>query len=210
MTRVKICGIKRLEDARAAIAAGADFLGFVFYRTSTRFVDPETACAIVATCRAELDGPWQTVAVFANPSPDEVRAAVRSGCFDWIQLSGEETPEFCQAIDRPIIKGLRFAGPTTIETVRADRYAGARYLLDANVPGRFGGTGLSFDWSAVAEVAPTCFLAGGLSVRNVGRAVVQVRPWGVDVSSGVERNGVKDPELIRAFVAEVRAVDRAS
>jgi phosphoribosylanthranilate isomerase len=204
MTRVKVCGVKTLVAARAALRAGADFLGFVFYPPSPRFVTLAEAVAVVRACRAEFGAGWQAVAVFANPSPGEVERVLATGDFDWVQLSGDETPEFCASVPRPVLRGLRVEGDATLEAVRANRYRAARYLLDAHVPGRFGGTGQSYDWARVAPVAGECFLAGGLTPANVGRAIAVARPWGVDVSSGVERDGEKDPELIAAFLAAVR------
>lgn len=217
MTMVKVCGIKRLEHARACILAGADFLGFVFWPRSRRFVEARTAREIIEACRAdaELAGrPWKAVGVFVDPPPDLVDAVVRECGLDYVQLSGDESPDLCRQMPVPVIKGVRLPPGSgepdagTIGRLSAARYGVERLLIDSLVPGHYGGTGVVHDWHAARSLASEAFLAGGLTPKNVARAIRVARPWGVDVSSGVERDGEKDADLIRQFIREVRRVDR--
>ncbi len=217
MTRVKVCGIKRLEHAMASILAGADFLGFVFWPRSRRFIEARTAREIIETCRADpaLAGrTWKAVGVFVDPAPDVVDAVVRECGLDYVQLSGDESPDLCRQMPVPVIKGVRLplhageADAETMEKLSAARYGVERLLIDSQVPGHYGGTGVAHDWRAARPLAKNAFLAGGLTPQNVARAIRIARPWGVDVSSGVERDGEKDADLIRQFIQEVRCVDR--
>jgi phosphoribosylanthranilate isomerase len=203
-TRVKICGITRVEDARAAAAHGADAIGLIFYAPSPRYVAPERAREIVAS----LPPLVTPVAVFVNPSRAEVEAALGAGAA-LLQFHGDEEPAFCGSFERPYIKAARIRpGLNLLEYLSP--YAAARaWMLDAYHDELWGGTGGAFDWSIVpARTARPIFLSGGLTAANVGDAVRRVRPYGVDVSTGVESSkGVKDAAKIAAFIAGVRNAD---
>lgn len=203
-TRVKICGITRTQDAVAAAEAGADAIGLVFYPPSPRFLSIERAIQI----RDELPPFVQTVALFVNPersAVDEVLARVRPSM---LQFHGEETPDFCAAFGVPWIKACRVRpGVDLLEYFRS--YPGAAgWLADAFVEG-YGGAGQSFDWSLVpAQRDRPLVLSGGLTKENAAQAVRRVRPWALDVSSGVESaKGIKDAAMIAAFIQEVRNAD---
>lgn len=204
-TTIKICGISELRSGQAAIDAGARYLGFVFYPPSIRFLEVEAAARLIGDLRDARPEGWQAVGVFVN-EPLETIARARDACrLDVVQLNGEEPPEYIRRIHGPVFKAVRYrrgeAFPTT-----ADLNA-ERILLDANVPGRYGGTGVTYDWAEVRSAVADGFLAGGLAPDNVTQALKRARPWGVDVSSGVERDGVKSVELIERFIAAVRAFD---
>ncbi|MBN8249482.1 MAG: phosphoribosylanthranilate isomerase [Verrucomicrobia bacterium] len=211
-TRVKICGITRAEDARIAVDAGADALGFVFAPESPRRVTPETAAMLV-------DGlpPFVArVALFVDARPDAVRSVLERARLDTVQFHGDESPEVCRAFrDRfRVIKALRVRGPETLEAVAAYRGSVDAILLDAWVPGVAGGTGARFDWNlavAAGQSGLPVVLAGGLNPGNVAGAIEQVRPFAVDVSSGVEASpGHKDPARLRAFLEAVSAMRPAT
>lgn len=211
MTLVKICGIRALDHARAALDSGADFLGFIFYRPSHRYVEPADVGEIVAACRASHGGvdSWKAVGVFVDEPLDVVNEVVGLARLDVAQLCGSETAEFCRAVRAPVLRAVHVAGDGSASLeLRSETLGAWRLLLDAKVDGMYGGTGCTFPWSAVRQPAAEGFLAGGLNLGNVGVAIAQARPWAVDVSGGVERERVKDPELIREFVEEVRRVDR--
>lgn len=203
-TRIKICGITRGEDAYAAAEAGADAIGLVFYPPSPRFLGIEQA----RTLRNSLSPFVTSVALFVNPDRAEVERVLGEVRPDMLQFHGEETPAFCEAFGVPYIKACRVKeGVDLLEYLRP--YTGASgWLADAYVEG-YGGGGTRFDWSMVpAERARPLILSGGLSPENVGEAIRRVRPWGVDVSSGVEAApGIKDAKRIAAFIAEVRNAD---
>ena len=199
MVRVKICGIKRLEDALVAIDAGADALGLNFWRPGRRYIAPETARAI---CRALP--PFVTrVGVFADEEPETIRKIAEMCGLDALQLHGEETPEVCRQFDRPVIKGIKVRDASSLR--RLAGYRVAAFLLDAHVPGEMGGTGRTFDWSLVVDAkgAGPVILSGGLTPDNVTAAMRAAAPYAVDVASGVETEGEKDPTKIRAFIARV-------
>ena len=214
-TRIKICGITREQDLQAAVAAGADALGFVFYPKSPRYVTPERAGEL---CR--LLPPFVgAVALFVNPTLDDVQAVAARMPLGLIQFHGDETPQQCAAIaaavQRPFVRAFRVKPDTPpaalLEYELAYRAASPWFsslLLDAYVDA-YGGAGKVFDWSLIPEeLAPRVVLSGGLSVQNVVEATVRVRPFAVDVSSGVEAaKGIKDARLIAAFSAAVRAAD---
>ena len=209
-TRVKICGIRTLEQADAALGAGADYLGFIFYRPSHRYVEPARVGEIVAACRARHGGPdrWQAVGVFVDEPLETVTGAVDAAGLDLVQLCGSEDRAFAARVGRPVVRVVHVGRDGTFASLPDPAVHGAqRLLLDTKMEGRFGGTGTTYAWDAVRDVAATSFLAGGLTPDNVGDAVRAARPWAVDVSSGVERDKVKDPALIRAFIEEVRRVD---
>jgi phosphoribosylanthranilate isomerase len=195
--RVKICGITRLEDALAAVRLGADALGFNFWPGSKRYLPPAAARPIVRALP-----PFVTaVGVFVDPSREEALAAAEASGVQLLQLHGDEPPALCAMLPLPVLKGLRVGGPEALEAL--DRYPGvAGFLLDAASPG-YGGSGQVFDWSLAARAAAraTVVLAGGLTPANVAAAVRAVRPWAVDVASGVESApGVKDHDLMSRFV----------
>ena len=192
---VKICGITRLEDAEAAVEAGASAIGFVFWPKSPRFIDPHRARAIAARLR-----PFVTpVGLFVNQPREHVTAVASLVRLGAVQLHGDETPEFAESIAAPVIRAL------PIEKVDAWP-EGTTLLLDAHDPVQRGGTGRTIDWTAAAAIASRrrVLLAGGLTPENVAEAIAQVRPFGVDVSSGVERApGIKDHQRLRALFEAV-------
>jgi phosphoribosylanthranilate isomerase len=195
-TRVKICGVTRREDALLAARLGADALGLNFWPGSKRYVHPEAARAIVRA----LPPLVVAVGVFVNPTRDEVLRAVEASGVGVAQLHGDEPPELCASLPCPVIKAFRVSGPASLAALAAYDVQGV--LLDAPAPG-YGGSGMTFDWALAAEVAASrpILLAGGLSPDNVAAAIRAVRPWGVDVASGVEASpGVKDPEKLRRFI----------
>jgi phosphoribosylanthranilate isomerase len=202
MTRVKICGITRPEDAQAAARAGADAIGLVFFAKSPRNVEIEQAASI-----ANALPPFVTsVALFVNPQADHVVTVLQRVRPDVLQFHGEESPEFCRSFGVPYLKAVRVR-PETDLLQSAALYADAQgLLLDAWSAGAHGGTGERFDWSLIpADLPKSPILAGGLSPANVRLAIETVKPWAVDVSSGVEAaKGIKDAALIAAFMKEVR------
>ncbi len=200
-TRVKICGITRLEDALAAAGAGADALGFVFYPPSPRNIEVERAAEITAALPPFVT----TVALFVNADAETIAEVVRKARIDLLQFHGNECPDYCAQHGRPWIKAIRMKEGVDPEA-EARRYAGAQaLLLDAYRPGVPGGTGEAFDWDRIpSSLAPRIVLAGGLTPENVTEAVRRVRPWAVDVSGGVEAApGVKDADKIERFLRGV-------
>lgn len=200
-TAVKICGITNCDDARAAADAGAHALGFVFCAASPRFVAPAAAGKIIHTLPPFL----MTVGLFVNPGADEVERALADAPLNLLQFHGEETPEFCAQFGVPYIKAVRVQ-PGVDLLQYAQRYRAARgLLLDAFVEGTHGGTGRVFDWALIPRELPLAIiLSGGLNPSNVALAIERVRPYAVDVSSGVESSpGVKDVVKIAAFMKEV-------
>jgi phosphoribosylanthranilate isomerase len=203
-TRVKICGITRAADARAAAQAGADAIGLVFYPPSPRFLSLERATEI----RDALPPFVQTVALFVNPDGAQVAQVIGTVKPSLLQFHGEESPAFCAEFGVPYVKACRMKpGIDALKYLRPFSRASA-WLFDSHVP-EFGGVGESFDWSLVPRLPERhVILSGGLSAANVAQAVRRVRPWGVDVSSGVESaKGIKDAGKIAAFIAEVRNAD---
>jgi phosphoribosylanthranilate isomerase len=203
-TRVKICGITRPADARAAAEAGADAIGFVFYPPSPRFLSVERALEI----RDALPPFVQTVALFVNPDAAQVAQVLGRLRPAALQFHGDETPEFCAQFGTPFIKACRVKpGVDLLKYLRP--FSGAMaWLLDSYVEA-YGGVGESFDWSLVpAGLDRPIILSGGLGRGNVAEAIRRVKPWGVDVSSGVESaKGIKDAAKIAAFIEEVRNAD---
>lgn len=203
-TRVKICGITRPQDAEAAARAGADAIGLVFYGPSPRNVTIRQAIAV----RQALPPFVQTVALFVNPSAEEVRAVVEQVGPGLLQFHGEETRAFCSGFAQPYIKACRVrAGVDLLEYFREFPDT-AGWLVDAWVEG-YGGAGQRFDWDLIpAQRGKPLVLSGGLTPENAGQAVRKVRPWAVDVSSGVESaKGIKDAAKIAAFIQEVHHAD---
>ncbi len=201
MVKIKICGITRLDDALHACACGADALGLVFYPKSPRCVTPEQARAIVAALP-----PFVTaVGLFVNEQPQTVRELADFCGLDVIQLHGDETPGSCNFSPRRTIKALRVRDAASL--AGHGEFQVSALLLDAWAPDAYGGTGHSFNWDMAAGVARQrpVILAGGLTPENVAKAVATVRPYAVDVSSGVEVSpGRKDPEKVAAFIRQAR------
>jgi phosphoribosylanthranilate isomerase len=206
-TRVKICGITRIPDAAAAARAGADAIGLVFYPPSPRFLSIERAREI----RDALPPFVQTVALFVNADAAQVAQVIGRVHPALLQFHGDESPEFCAQFGLPFVKAYRVrsgvsAAVSALEYLRPFSGAAA-WLFDSHVP-EYGGVGESFDWSLVPATDKPVILSGGLSQANVAAAIRRVKPWGVDVSSGVESaKGLKDAGKIAAFIAEVRNAD---
>lgn len=209
MTHIKICGLTTLEDAETAAAAGADLLGFLFYPRSPRALRPEQAAPIVQAVRERFPH-VQCVGVFVGEPLQVVCETVRRCNLHAVQLHGDEPPEMVAGLIArgiPVIKAFRVRDRASLAAVAS--YRPTLVLLDAYVPGRPGGTGQAFPWRWLrqATLPAPLLLAGGLTPENVAEAIRQVRPWGVDVSSGVERApGRKDPVRVRQFVAAVQEV----
>jgi phosphoribosylanthranilate isomerase len=201
--RVKICGITRLQDLHAACEAGADALGFVFYEKSPRHVSIATAAALVR----DLPPFVQSVGLFVNAEPAFIEAVLQAVPLDLLQFHGDETPADCMRYGRPYIKAVRVTPSTDLLKCAADFETARGLLLDAYVPGVPGGTGERFDWSLIPPDLPKpVILSGGLTPANVAEAVQRVRPWAVDVSSGVEAaKGIKDPHHVAQFIAKAKA-----
>jgi len=235
MTLVKLCGMRTLADARAAADAGADVLGFTFYVGSRRAITPEEACAVIASLRAERGPQPYICGLFVNAAAAAVQAIAALCSLDLVHYAGDEAPETIATAGLPGLKTFR---PTLDESAasfaaRLAPYRAAVHslppgpfgqplipLLDAAVPGHYGGTGAVSDWKLCAEITrhscqqegigrtPHVFLAGGLTPDNVGAAVRMAHPWGVDVASGIESvPGVKDAARMAAFVRAVHAAD---
>ncbi|MBI3284510.1 MAG: phosphoribosylanthranilate isomerase [Burkholderiales bacterium] len=217
-TRIKICGLTRAEDVREVAAAGADALGFVFYPASPRYVSPSAAAALIGAMP-----PFVTaVGLFVNATPEELLTALTQVPLQLLQFHGDESPEQCRrlaaAAKLPFMRAYRVQPDTTaadlLECEDAYRKASPLFrglLLDTFVEG-FGGSGKVFDWSLIPkELAPRVVLSGGLSVQNATDAVSRIRPFAVDISSGVElAKGIKDIAKVRAFVEAVRLADQAA
>jgi phosphoribosylanthranilate isomerase len=212
-TRVKICGITRVDDGVAAALAGADAIGLVFWSGTPRCVALDQARAIANALPAFVT----VVGLFVDPTPDAVRATLAAVPLDLLQFHGDEPPDFCASFGRPYVKAVPVK-PGVDLLHYAGRYASARgWLFDAFQPGGLpGGTGTTFDWHEVpGGLTRPLILSGGLTPQNVGAAIRIVRPWAVDVSSGVEvtgddgkpKKGVKSPPKIAAFIREVRNAD---
>lgn len=200
--KVKICGITNLEDAKAAIDAGADALGFMFFEQSVRAVTIETVAAIVP----ELS-PWvMRVGVFVDPEPELVFAAIQRCGLNLLQFHGNESPEFCAQFGVMSMKAFRIKDATSLDALPS--YSTDALLLDSYVAGKQGGTGEKFNWDLAIEAKKLnkpIFLAGGLTPENVADAVRKVEPFAVDVSSGVELSpGKKDHQKIHSFISAVR------
>lgn len=200
--RVKICGITRLQDLHAACEAGADALGFVFYAKSPRHVSIATAAALLR----ELPPFVQGVGLFVNAEPAFIESVLQAVPLDLLQFHGDETPADCARFGRPYIKAVRVNRETDLLKCAADFDAARGLLLDAYVPGVPGGTGERFDWRLIPPNLPKpVVLSGGLTPDNVAEAVQGVRPWAVDVSSGVEATkGIKDAHKIAQFIANAK------
>ena len=204
-TRIKICGITREQDIHAVANGGVDALGLVFYEKSPRHVGVDQAAKL-----ARAVPPFVTVVgLFVNPSVDYVREVLAKVPLDVLQFHGEESPEFCGQFGRPYLKAIRVKPGGDLVQCAASYKSAQGLLLDAYVEGTQGGTGESFDWALIPQNLPLpVILSGGLHAGNVAEAIKQVRPYAVDVSSGVEAaKGIKDAAKIAAFIKEVKNVD---
>jgi len=213
LTKVKICGITEVSYAQAAIEAGADLIGVVL-APSPRRVSYEKAGEIAAAVKKHN---LPAVGVFVNMPAATVNTVASACGLDWVQLSGNENWEYCQQIEKPVIKAIHISPSLSERELLAEMENGQKmpgslsliYLLDTFVEDKYGGTGQAFAWEiarrAVAKYP--VIIAGGLQPENVGEVVSDLRPWGVDVSSGVESQGVKDVEKIKAFIQAARSAD---
>lgn len=200
-TKIKLCGLSRLRDIRAANALRPDFVGFVFALNSRRYVSPQQAKSL----KRRLAPGIQAVGIFVNEEVERVAALLGSGVIDLAQLHGAEDNGYIRRLraltDKPVIQAFRVRSE---EDVRRAADSGADHiLLDAGA-----GTGTVFDWRLLRQIRRPYFLAGGLGLHNVEKAVEELHPYGVDVSSGIETDGVKDPDKMAAFVAAVRKEGR--
>jgi phosphoribosylanthranilate isomerase len=204
-TRIKICGLTRTQDALEAARLGVDALGLVFYPPSSRALDLDQAQRI----RDVLPAFVQTVGLFVNPTQDEVETVLCRMPELVLQFHGDESHAFCAGFGRPYLKALPMGGQGVDPNLAASHHPHASgFLLDSHAPGAVGGTGAVFDWSMIPVFERPLILAGGLHPSNVAEAVRLVRPWAVDVSSGVESApGVKDFIKMAEFVDEVRYAD---
>ncbi len=211
MTKIKICGIKTLTDALNAIEAGADYLGFNFYPKSVRFIEKETCAEITSVLKREYPQ-IRLVGVFVNSPVGDVKNILETCHLDLAQLHGDETPEMLESLNGKAFKAIRL----TSESAETSVYPFLKsalspaILIDAAVKGIYGGSGVTADWSVAAELAKKypLLLAGGLTPENVADAVRQVKPWGVDVASGVESApGEKDAAKMIQFVKEVKRME---
>jgi phosphoribosylanthranilate isomerase len=205
MLKIKICGITNLDDALAAADAGADALGFNFYKKSPRYIEPEKATEIIA----QLPPFMMPVGVFVNEREDRIREIQHKTCIQAIQLHGDESPEFCQRFENRVIKAFQVKDKESLKVMA--HYRVGAFLLDSYHEGLRGGTGVTFDWhlAVVAKTFGKIILAGGLTPENVAEAVKLVQPYAVDVAGGVEKEkGIKDHAKIKKFITEVRRASR--
>ena len=220
MTKIKICGIKTVTDALAAIHAGADYLGFNFYPKSARFIEKESCAEITSVLKKDYPR-IKLVGVFVNSPVEDVNDILETCSLDLAQLHGDETPEMVKAFNGKAFKAIRLSSETSVypflKSVSESVHPFAKqsvdnpaFLVDAAVKGLYGGSGVTADWSAAAELAKKypLLLAGGLTAENVAEAVGRVKPWGVDVASGVESApGEKDAGKMVEFVKEVKRLE---
>lgn len=220
MTKVKICGLRGVDNALVAAKAGADFLGIVFEPRSRRFLGVEEARDLVRSFRAQWhEGEPRWVGVFANQPLEEVNHLLSYCDLDMAQLSGHESLEYCGHLVRPTLKVFHVRNDAPAQEVTEEvrrsltmyQERGHMCMLDTFKPGVLGGTGQVFDWEVAQRLARdySFLLAGGLSPENVAEAIEQVKPWGVDVSSGIETDGQKDATKIAQFIVRVRRTDEA-
>jgi phosphoribosylanthranilate isomerase len=206
MTKIKICGIKTINHAVAAMDAGADLIGFNFYRKSPRYVEVGICRNIMSVVRQ--DGRAKSIGVFVNASVGEILATMDTLGLNLAQLHGDETVEMLNQLDGKAFKAFRGIPEDVDGFARSESPA---FLVDASVKGLYGGSGVTADWDGAAELAKKypLLLAGGLTPKNVAEAVRRVKPWGVDVASGVESApGEKDARKMKAFVRAVRSESR--
>jgi phosphoribosylanthranilate isomerase len=202
MVRIKICGITNLEDALLAADLGANALGFIFYAKSPRCVAPEAAREIIR----QLPPFVLSVGVFVNEEAARVRDLAARVGLDWVQLHGQEPPDYCRSLGRRVLKGFRIQDEKSLKDLEAYHGAVQALLLDTYKKGQTGGTGETFDWELArrAQSYGPIVLAGGLTAANVAQAIKTVQPQAVDVASGVEAApGKKDPEKLKAFFSAI-------
>ena len=201
IVKVKICGITNLEDASAAMDMGADLLGFNFYPASPRFITVEKASQIISKLPAFVD----VAGVFVNASLEQIKETISRCQLDWVQLHGDESPEFCRSLlslHVRTMKGLRIRGPNDIK--EAENYFTDAILLDAYRAKKYGGTGESFDWNIIGHIGKRVFLAGGINPENAA-AAVELGVYGIDVCSGVESSpGKKDHKKMKRLFDSIR------
>jgi phosphoribosylanthranilate isomerase len=201
IVKVKICGITNYEDAQAAIDLGADLLGFNFYPKSPRYIAPDKAREIIN----KLPGFIDITGVFVNSPLEQIREAVGTCQLNWVQLHGEESPEFCESfrsLEVKTMKAVRVKDQSDIQ--KAEGYFTDAILLDAFDPGKYGGTGLTFDWNIVGHIGKRVFLAGGINPDNAA-AAIELGVYGIDVCSGIEvRPGKKDHEKMKQLFENTR------
>lgn len=200
--RVKICGLTRSTDVHAAVLAGADALGFVFAPRSKRVLDRDQAASLVSAVPAFVS----RVGLFMDQDSESVAEVLESVPLNLLQFHGSEDAGFCRQFGLPYIKAVSMAGADAVQHAERDYPDAAGLLMDSHAAGGVGGTGLTFDWSRVPQASLPLILAGGLTPDNVRKAVALVKPWAVDVSSGVERApGIKHDELMRNFIEEAKS-----
>jgi len=205
VTRIKICGITREEDAQAAALSGADAIGLVFYQRSPRCVSIGQANQLAAALPPFVS----VVGLFVDAKAEFVREVLANVPLDLLQFHGDESPQYCAQFNKPFLKAIRINAGVDLLQCASDFRVAKGLLLDAHVEGIPGGTGTAFDWTLIPGKLPLpVILSGGLSVENVAAAIRQVRPYAVDVSSGVEASkGIKDAAKIAAFINEAKRVD---
>lgn len=206
MTKIKICGITNLEDAKAALDFGADALGFVFFRESPRAISPQRAASIIS----KLPVFTATVGVFVDQPGDEIQKIINETGIDIVQLHGDESPESCRLLRR-VIKGIRVKSLESLEPLKSYRDLVSAFLLDTFAPHMPGGTGQVFNWDIAIEAKNfgRIILAGGLTPENISEAIRRVNPYAVDVSSGVELvKGKKDHQKMKLFIERARSATR--
>lgn len=205
MTKVKICGITNFDDALAAVEFGADAIGFVFVPNTPRYIEPAKASEIIA----RLPPFVTTVGLFVNDSQEHIKQIADQCKLSVLQLHGQESPDFCLQFNRKVIKAFRIKDKESLTGL--PKYTVSAYLLDTYIKGAMGGTGITFDWRLASDAKKygLVILAGGLNPENVTKAIQQVHPYGVDVSSGVEAEpGKKDHSKMKDFVeAAKNAID---
>jgi phosphoribosylanthranilate isomerase len=201
--QVKMCGMKTLAAARAAEAAGADYIGFIFVKGSRRYITPEAAREIVREMSRV-----KTVGVFVDAPMNEVNEIAAFVGLDYVQLHGHESAEVAWQAEHPVIKAYRYGDDFGVE--EANAYPAEIILVDSYVRGAAGGTGTVFPWEEaaqeIARVRKPVLIAGGITAENAGKAMAMFRPFGLDVSGGIEENGAKSEAKIRAFMEAVRAL----
>lgn len=205
MVKIKICGLRTLKDAMAAVEAGADALGFVFAK-SKRQITPKEARDIIG----QLPPLVTTVGVFVNEEAARVREIAQFCRLDRVQLHGEESPDYCRDLNLNVIKAFAVKDAASLKNISLYREVTRGFLLDTYVTGAAGGTGKTFSWPLAQQAAPfgPVILAGGLTPENVAQAIAEAEPYAVDVSSGVETDGVKDAGKMKQFVEAVRRIKK--
>ena len=199
--KVKVCGLTNLADAQVAVNCGADLIGFIFAASPRQVISDQ-----VQEIRANLEGQFSTVGVFANQELKEVNKITQECKLDYLQLHGSESPAYCKQLEQPIIKAFSIKDEASLEEL--EQYDVDKYLLDTYHPDKLGGTGETFNWELAKEAKEygSIFLAGGLDESNVKQAIKQVNPAGVDVSSGVEfRAGKKNHKQVKLFIEAAKS-----